>query len=425
MLDLQTLRKNAELVQTGLTARGASFDWEAYHRLEAERKQLQSRTERLQAERNQGAKSIGSAKAAGDDRQVQELLAAMESSKAGLAQAQQRLSALQAELEALLLTLPNLPDASVPLGADESANALVRSHGAIPQFSFAVRAHEELFPERKFLDFDYSSSLAGSRFVSLKGPVARLHRALAQFMLDVHTQRHGYCEHYLPYLVRPEILQGTGQLPKFAEDLFATTDGRYLIPTAEVPLTNVARERIFAPEELPIKLVAHTPCFRQEAGSYGRDTKGMLRQHQFDKVELVQIVKPEDSYAALEEMCAQAEYILQQLGLSYRVMALCSGDLGFASAKTYDLEVWLPAQSCYREISSLSNCTDFQARRMQGRWRPQPGSSPELVHSLNGSGLAVGRALIAVLENYQQADGSVLIPEVLRSYMGGSERIID
>ena len=425
MIDPQILRKQPELLQRALELRGHQFDWDKYQVLEAQRKQLQGRSEQLQATRNQGAKDIARARGHSDTAALDALMQQMEASKAESAQAQQELAVVKAELESLLLGVANIPAADVPAGADDSANVTLRSWGEPRSFDFEPKPHDELFANSQLLDFDFASSLAGSRFVSLHGAVARLHRALAQFMLDTHTSEHGYRECYVPYMVKADILRGTGQLPKFADDLFCTQEQLYLIPTSEVPLTNFARARIFRPEELPIKLVAHTPCFRQEAGSYGRDTKGMLRQHQFEKVELVQIVEPSQSWQTLESMVGHAERVLQALGLSYRAVRLCVGDLGFASATTIDLEVWLPSQSCYREISSISNCTDFQARRMQARWRPNGKAKPELLHTLNGSGVAVGRALLAILENYQRQDGAVVVPEALRPYMGGIEVIED
>ena len=414
MLDPQYLRKHAQVVAAALAQRGMTGDWDHFTDLENRRKQLQVEVQGLQNARNQGAKNIGIARANRTDTSAQ--LAQMQSINQQLDSAQCALQEVQQQLHQFQLGLPNIPDSGVPLGEHESHNVELRRWGDVPEFPFSPRAHQDLFANDG-MDFATASRLSGSRFVLLQGAIARLHRALAQWMLDVQTREHGYLECYVPYLVHEQVVQGTGQLPKFAEDLFVTKDGRYLIPTAEVPLTNLVRETILEATQLPLKFTAHTPCFRAEAGSYGKDTKGILRQHQFDKVEMVQIVRPEDSPQTLETMTVHAENLLQQLCLPYRVVALCSGDLGFAAAKTYDLEVWLPGQQRYREISSISNCTDFQARRMQARWRNPQSGKPELVHTLNGSGLAVGRALIAVLENYQQSDGSVMVPKVLQAYM--------
>jgi seryl-tRNA synthetase len=404
----------------------AFLDVAAFTALEAERKAIQTRTEELQAQRNQLSRQIGQLKAKGEA--VHGVMAQVASLKAELDSTAARLEQIQPAIQALLLAVPNLPHESVPVGEDENANSEVRKWGAPRAYGFAVRDHVDI-GERLGLDFATGVKLSGSRFAVMKGQVARLHRALGQFMLDVQTQEHGYTECYTPYIVNAETLRGTGQLPKFEADLFAARKGGqegessdaaalYLIPTSEVPLTNFVRDEIVGEEQLPIKLTAHSPCFRSEAGSAGRDTRGMIRQHQFDKVEMVQITHPDRSYEALEEMTGHAEAILQKLGLPYRVVLLCTGDMGFGAAKTYDLEVWLPAQNTYREISSCSNFEAFQARRMQARFRNAAGK-PELLHTLNGSGLAVGRTLVAVLENYQQADGSVRIPDVLRSYMGG------
>jgi seryl-tRNA synthetase len=424
MLDIQLLRKDAALVAERLAARGFAFDTARFETLEAERKSIQTRTQEAQSRRNTLSKQIGMMKGKGED------TTAVMAEVAGLGDEQKqleaRLSELQGELNDFLMGVPNLPHESVPVGKDETANVEVSRWGAPRSFDFPVRDHVDLGEGLGQLDFAAAVKITGSRFTVMKGPLARLHRALAQFMLDVHTTEHGYTEVYVPYLVNADSMRGTGQLPKFEEDLFhvprSDADKLYLIPTAEVPVTNLLRDEIVAAEALPLKFVAHTPCFRSEAGSYGRDTRGMIRQHQFDKVELVQMVKPEDSYAALEALTANAEAILQKLGLPYRKMALCSGDMGFSSAKTYDLEVWLPAQNTYREISSCSNFETFQARRMQARFKLGQGK-PELLHTLNGSGLAVGRTLVAILENYQNADGSVTVPEALRPWMGGLERL--
>lgn len=428
MIDIQLLRKDIDTVAARLATRKYQLDVAAFNALEAERKAIQTRTEELQGKRNALSKQIGMLKGKGED------TTAVMAEVAGLGDElkanEVALGEVQARMSAFVAALPNLPHESTPEGRDESGNVEVRRIGTPPSFDFEVRDHVDI-GERLGLDFDTATKLTGSRFSMMKGGIARLHRALAQFMLDTHTGRHGYLECYTPYMVNADSLRGTGQLPKFEADLFSVKKGGvegegehfYLIPTSEVSLTNVVRDEIVALDELPIRMTAHTPCFRSEAGSYGRDTRGMIRQHQFDKVELVQIVHPEQSYAALEEMVGQAEFILTSLGLPYRVMQLCTGDMGFSAAKTYDLEVWLPAQNTYREISSLSNCEAFQARRMQARFRNAQGK-PELLHTLNGSGLAVGRTLVAVLENHQQADGSVIIPEVLRPYMGGLERLV-
>ena len=424
MLDIQLLRKDAVLVAERLAARGFAFDTARFESLEGERKTIQTRTQEAQSRRNSLSKQIGMMKGKGED------TTAVMAEVAGLGdeqkQLESRLSELQAELNDFLMGVPNLPHESVAVGKDETANVEVSRWGTPRTFDFPVRDHVDLGEGLGQLDFAAAVKITGSRFSVMKGPLARLHRALAQFMIDVHTSEHGYTEVYVPYLVNADSMRGTGQLPKFEEDLFhvprTDSDKLYLIPTAEVPVTNLLRDEIVAAESLPLKFVAHTPCFRSEAGSYGRDTRGMIRQHQFDKVELVQMVKPEDSYAALDALTANAEAILQKLGLPYRKMALCSGDMGFSSAKTYDLEVWLPAQNTYREISSCSNFEAFQARRMQARFRAGQGK-PELLHTLNGSGLAVGRTLVAILENYQNADGSVTVPEALRPWMGGRERL--
>ncbi len=427
MIDIQLLRKDINNVADRLATRKFALDVAGFNALEAERKLIQTRTEQLQGQRNTLSKQIGILKGKGED------TAAMMAEVGGLGEALKEnelaLAQVQAKLNDFMLTVPNLPDPSVPVGQDETGNVEVRKVGVPQNFAFTVKDHVDLGAGLG-LDFDTAAKLTGSRFSVMKGGMARLHRALAQYMLDTHTQRHGYTECYTPYIVNADSLRGTGQLPKFEEDLFAVKKGGqdgagetlYLIPTSEVTLTNLVRDSIVSLESLPMKLTAHTPCFRSEAGSYGRDTRGMIRQHQFDKVEMVQIVSPEQSAAALEDMVAHAEYILQQLGLPYRVMALCTGDMGFGAAKTYDLEVWLPAQNTYREISSLSNMEAFQARRMQARFRNAQGK-PNLLHTLNGSGLAVGRTLVAVLENGQQADGSIDIPAVLHPYMAGLTRL--
>ena len=424
MLDIQLLRKDAALAAERLAARGFDFDTARFETLEAERKTIQTRTQDAQSRRNTLSKQIGMLKGKGEDTTA--VMAEVAGLGDELKQLESRLSALQAELNDFLMGVPNLPHESVAVGKDETANVEVSRWGTPRVFGFPVRDHVDLGEALGQLDFAAAVKITGSRFTVMKGGLARLHRALAQFMLDVHTAEHGYTEVYVPYMVNADSLRGTGNLPKFEEDLFQVprpdADKLYLIPTAEVPVTNLLRDEIVAAETLPLKFVAHTPCFRSEAGSYGRDTRGMIRQHQFDKVELVQMVKPEDSYAALDALTANAEAILQKLGLPYRKMALCSGDMGFSSAKTYDLEVWLPAQNTYREISSCSNFEAFQARRMQARFRAGQGK-PELLHTLNGSGLAVGRTLVAVLENYQNADGSVTVPEALRPWMGGRERL--
>jgi seryl-tRNA synthetase len=420
MLDIQLLRKDAALVAERLAARGFVLDATRFDALEAERKTIQTRTQDAQAKRNTLSKQIGMLKGKGEDTTA--VMAEVAGLGDELKQMEDRLASLQTEINDFLMGVPNLPHESVAIGKDETANVEVSRWGTPRSFDFTVRDHVDLGEGLGQLDFAAAVKITGSRFSVMKGPLARLHRALAQFMLDVHTSEHGYTEVYVPYLVNADSMRGTGQLPKFEEDLFhvprTDADKLYLIPTAEVPVTNLMRDEIVAAEALPLKFVAHTPCFRSEAGSYGRDTRGMIRQHQFDKVELVQMVKPEDSYAALEALTANAEAILQKLGLPYRKMLLCSGDMGFSSAKTYDLEVWLPAQNTYREISSCSNFEAFQARRMQARFKVGQGK-PELLHTLNGSGLAVGRTLVAILENYQRADGGVEIPAVLIPYMGG------
>ena len=424
MLDIQLLRKDAALVAERLAARGFSFDTARFDALEAERKTLQTRTQDAQAKRNALSKQIGMMKGKGEDTTT--VMAEVAGLGDELKQLETRLGELQTELNDFLMGVPNLPHESVAVGKDETANVEVSRWGTPHPFDFPVRDHVDLGEGLAQLDFAAAVKLTGSRFAVMKGGLARLHRALAQFMLDTHTREHGYTEVYVPYLVNADSMRGTGQLPKFEEDLFhvprSDADKLYLIPTAEVPVTNLVRDEIVPSEALPLKFVAHTPCFRSEAGSYGRDTRGMIRQHQFDKVEIVQMVKPEDSYAALETLTGHAEAILRKLGLPYRKMLLCTGDLGFSSAKTYDLEVWLPAQNTYREISSCSNFEGFQARRMQARYRNSQGK-PELLHTLNGSGLAVGRTLVAILENYQNADGSVTVPDALQPWMGGLERL--
>mgnify|MGYP002144037872 FL=1 len=432
MLDILLLRKDLASAVARLQTRKNPqpfLNVDAFQALEAERKGLQTRTEELQAQRNQLSKQIGQLMAKGDKDAAEAAKAQVAALKVELDQSTTRLEQLQGELQAMLVAVPNLPHESVPVGADESANVEVRRWGQPRAFDFAVKDHVDLGAPLG-LDFDMGAKLSGARFTVMKGAIARLHRALSAFMLDVQTGEHGYTECYVPYIVNADSLKGTGQLPKFEGDLFAAQKGGqdaepvpdhaqlYLIPTSEVPLTNFVRDVVLSEAELPLKLTAHTPCFRSEAGSYGRDTRGMIRQHQFDKVEMVQIVHPEKSYEALEAMVGHAEAVLQKLGLPYRVVNLCTGDMGFGAAKTYDLEVWLPAQNTYREISSVSNCEAFQARRMQARFKNAQGKN-ELVHTLNGSGLAVGRTLVAVLENYQNEDGSITVPEALRPYLGG------
>lgn len=424
MLDSKYLRGDIAETAQRLATRGFTLNVAQINALEEQRRELQVATQELQNQRNSKSKAIGQAKARGED--IAPLLTEVDGLGDALNKAKVQLDAVLAELDQIALTLPNLPDLSVPVGADETGNVEVRRFGEIPTFSFEPQDHVAVGEALAGgLDFESAVKIAGSRFVVMKGQIARMHRALAQFMLDLHTEQHGYTELYVPYLVNKDSLYGTGQLPKFGADLFHTQPateegvGMSLIPTAEVPVTNLARDRIFDLADLPQKFTAHTPCFRSEAGSYGRDTRGLIRQHQFEKVELVQLAHPDQSMAALEQLTGHAEKVLQLLGLPYRVMLLCTGDMGFGSTKTYDLEVWLPAQNTYREISSCSNMGDFQARRMQARFRPEEGKKPELLHTLNGSGLAVGRTLVAILENYQQADGSVRIPEVLQPYMGG------
>ncbi|RKJ96462.1 serine--tRNA ligase [Alicycliphilus denitrificans] len=436
MLDILLLRKDLASAVARLETRKkpqAFLNVEAFQALESERKTIQTRTEELQSRRNQLSKQIGQLMGKGEKDAAEAAKALVAAIKEELDGSAARLEQIQSELQAMLAAVPNLPHESVPVGSDEAGNVEVRRWGTPRDFGFAVKDHVDLGAPLG-LDFDMGAKLSGSRFTVMKGPIARLHRALAQFMLDVQTGEHGYTECYVPYIVNADSLRGTGQLPKFEGDLFAAKKGGqegepvpddaqlYLIPTSEVPLTNLVRGEVVPESALPIRLTAHSPCFRSEAGSYGRDTRGMIRQHQFDKVEMVQIVHPDKSYDALEEMTRHAEAVLQKLGLPYRVVCLCTGDMGFGSAKTYDLEVWLPAQGTYREISSVSNCEAFQSRRMQARFKNAQGRN-ELVHTLNGSGLAVGRTLVAVLENYQQADGSIAIPEVLLPYMGGLERL--
>ena len=426
MLDIQLLRKDLDGVAKRLADRGYTLDVAAFSSLEAERREIQTRTEELQARRNSLSKQIGAMKGRGEDTSavMAEVGGIGDEMKASAA----KLDDIQKRLSDLLLGVPNLPHESVPTGRDEADNVEVRRWGTPRQFDFEVKDHVDVGAPLG-LDFETGAKLSGARFTVLRGQIARLHRALAQFMIDTHTQQHGYTEIYTPYIVNPEILYGTGQLPKFADDMFRVEKGgdentvtQYVISTSEISLTNTVRDSILEASALPVKLTAHSPCFRSEAGSYGRDTRGLIRQHQFDKVEMVQVVSPEHSYAALDEMVGQAETILQKLELPYRVITLCTGDMGFSAAKTFDLEVWLPAQNTYREISSCSNTEAFQARRMQARFRNAQGR-PEFVHTLNGSGLAVGRTLVAVLENFQNADGSVTIPAVLRPYMRGVERI--
>lgn len=423
MIDIQLLRKDIDKVAQALAGRNFTLNVDAFNAMEAERKQIQTRTEELQGKRNSLSKQIGILKGKGED--VASVMAEVSELGDELKASAARLEEVQEEMNQFLMRIPNLPHESVPVGKDESDNIEVRKVGTPRQFDFEVKDHVDV-GARLGMDFDAAAKLTGSRFVVMKSGIARLHRALAQFMLNTHTLEHGYTECYTPYIVNSDTLRGTGQLPKFEEDLFAAKKGGqdgedsalYLIPTAEVPLTNLVRGDMLSDKDLPIMLTAHSPCFRSEAGSYGRDTRGMIRQHQFDKVEMVQIVNPETSYQVLDNMVNHAENILKKLGLPYRVITLCTGDMGFGAAKTFDIEVWLPAQNTYREISSVSNCEAFQARRMQTRFKTGDGKK-DYVHTLNGSGLAVGRTLVAVLENYQQADGSVIVPEVLHPYMGG------
>lgn len=421
MLDIQLLRSDIEDVAKKLSSRGYTLDVSAFNELESRRKSLQTQTQELQAKRNAASKKIGEAKAKGED--IAPMMLSVASIGNEIKELETKLEEVQAALNDMMLGIPNIPHESVPTGTSPEDNAEVRRVGEPRKFDFPPKDHVDVGEKLGLLDFSTASKIASARFVVMKGPLSRLHRALAQFMLDVHTQEHGYTEVYAPYLVNADSMRGTGQFPKFAEDQFACErDGLYLIPTAEVPVTNLVRDEIIASERLPLKFVCHTPCFRREAGSYGKDTRGMIRQHQFDKVELVQIVRPERSYEALEELTLHAGTILEKLKLPYRVVTLCTGDMGFAAAKTYDIEVWLPAQNAYREISSCSNFEAFQARRMQARHRNEKGK-PELVHTLNGSGLAVGRTLVAILENYQNKDGSVGIPSALLPYMRGTTRI--
>ena len=423
MLDPLILRHDLSATVSALKTRGYNLDAAAYEALEARRKTLQIAVEELQSKRNSSAKSIGAAKARGED--IQPLLEAVAKLGDELKTAEAEFRQVRDQQAAWMLDMPNLAASDVPAGADESENIELRRWGVVPTYDYDPRDHVELGELHQMMDAEAAAKLAGARFTLLKASFARMHRALAQFMLDVHTQEHGYTEVYVPYLVKGEAMQGTGQLPKFGDDAFATSDEppRYLVPTAEVPVTNLAADQIFAATQLPLKYAAQTPCFRREAGSAGQDTRGMIRQHQFEKVELVHIVRAQESEAAHEELTANAEKILQKLNLAYRTIVLCTGDMGFSACKTYDIEVWLPGQGAYREISSCSNCSDFQARRMKARVRNPDTGKPELVHTLNGSGLAVGRTLIAVLENYQQRDGSIRVPEVLQPYMGGQEVI--
>jgi seryl-tRNA synthetase len=424
MLDPQLLRNDLDSVAERLAVRGYQLDKEQFIELESQRKALQMQVESLRGRRNAESRKIGKAKAGGED--IQPLLDAVASMGSELKASEQSLLELQQKLNDLLAGIPNIPDESVPRGNDESDNIELRRWGEPKSFDFEVQDHVGLGAYRG-MDFETAAKLTGSRYVVMHGEIALLHRALTQFMMDTHSRQNGYIESYVPYIVNSDSLQGTGQLPKFEEDLFKlnTEHDNYLIPTAEVPLTNILRDEIISVEELPFKRVAHTPCFRSEAGSYGRDTRGMIRQHQFEKVELVQAVRAEESWQALEELTGHAEGILQALELPYRVVNLCGGDLGFGAAKTYDIEVWLPGQQAYREISSCSNFQSFQARRMQARWRNPETGKPELLHTINGSGLAVGRTLVAVMENYQQQDGSITVPEALRNYMGGLDKILD
>ena len=416
MIDPKLLRTELDTVAEKLAKRGYELDKAFWQQVEEQRKSIQVKTEELQAKKNAGAKQIGLMKRNGENTDA--LMAEMATISSEMKQAEDALKALQEKIQAAALTIPNLPDDSVPAGKDENDNVEMRRWGEPRQFDFAVKDHSDLGEDLGLLDFEMAAKLTGSRFSVLKGQLAKLNRALIAFMLTTHTDKYGYTEMYVPYMVNADSLLGTGQLPKFEEDLFKLRGEKeyYLIPTSEVPLTNSVRDKILDPETLPIKITAHTPCFRSEAGSAGRDTRGLIRQHQFEKVEMVQIVHPETSMQALEDMTGQAEYILQQLGLPYRVIVLCGGDMGFSAVKTYDIEVWLPSQTTYREISSCSNCGDFQARRMQARVKD--GKKTELVHTLNGSGLAVGRTLLAIMENYQNADGTITVPEVLRPYMG-------
>ncbi|UTM56434.1 serine--tRNA ligase [Photobacterium sp. CCB-ST2H9] len=429
MLDSKLLRTELDATAEKLAQRGFTLDVETLRSLEEQRKSIQVKTEELQSQRNSRSKLIGQLKGKGEHEEAEKVMAEVAGLGSELDEAKKALAEIQSQLSDIELSIPNIPDESAPFGKDEEQNVEISRWGEPKSFDFEVRDHVDLGEMGEGLDFASAVKLSGSRFIVMKGQFARLHRAIAQFMLDLHTEQHGYTEMYVPYLVNQDSLYGTGQLPKFGEDLFNTKPateegvGMSLIPTAEVPLTNMVRDTIVEEADLPIKMTAHTPCFRSEAGSYGRDTRGLIRMHQFDKVELVQITRPEDSMAALEELTGQAEKVLQLLNLPYRKVILCTGDMGFGAMKTYDLEVWLPAQNTYREISSCSNVGDFQARRMQARFRRKGEKKPELVHTLNGSGLAVGRTMVAILENYQQADGRIEIPEVLRQYMGGLTHI--
>ena len=423
MLDQKSVRTDPAAIAAALAKKGFVLDVERINALEVQRKDLQVSAESLQAERNRRAKTIGQAKASGED--IAPLLAEVSQLKSELESAETKLNDIQVQLEEIMWGIPNLPDAEVPVGISEEDNIEIHRWGEVRDFEFEIRDHVDLGAGFGLLDFEVATKITGSRFAVMHGELARLHRALIQFMLNTHTLEHGYQEVYVPFIVNSDSLRGTGQLPKFEEDLFKLNGEQdfYLIPTAEVPVTNLLRDEIVAADTLPFKLVCHSPCFRSEAGSYGRDTRGMIRQHQFEKVELVQFVRPEYSEAALEELRQHAETILQKLALPYRTVILCGGDLGFSAARTYDMEVWLPSQEKYREISSCSNFRDFQARRMKARWRNPDTNKPELLHTVNGSGLAVGRTLIAIMENYQQEDGSIVVPDVLRPLMGGLERI--
>lgn len=427
MLDPKLVRSQPDTLAAALAKRGFTLDLAWLEKLEAQRREVQERTQTLQAERNAYAKSMGKEMAAAkaEGRDIEPLKARGEALKNAVNEAEQALEDIQKQLEDYLLGVPNVPDEAVPEGKSEDDNVEIRRWGEPRNFAFDIKDHVDLGVPGDALDFETATKITGSRFAVLRGGFARLHRALIQFMLDVHVTEHGYSEVQVPYIVNRDSLVGTGQLPKFEQDLFKLTDDRefYLIPTAEVPVTNIHRDEILSPEQLPIKYVCHTPCFRSEAGSYGKDTRGLIRQHQFEKVELVMFARPEESEAALETLTGHAEAILKKLGLPFRTIILCGGDIGFSSARTYDIEVWVPSQGKYREISSCSNFRDFQARRLKARWRNPETGKPELLHTLNGSGLAVGRTLLAIVENYQQADGSIVIPDVLRPYMGGLERI--
>lgn len=423
MLDPQVLRRDPEAIAAALKTQGYELDVVMFTSLEEKRREIQEQTQNLQNERNTRSKEIGKAKGRGED--IADLVAEVGNMGEQLKEAEASLKDVQDELQQIYVGIPNLTHESVPIGKDEEDNVEVRTWSEPTVLDFEPRDHVDIGEQLGLLDFEAASKLTGSRFVVLKGAMSRLHRALAQFMLDMHVTDHGYTEVYVPFLVNRNSLYGTGQLPKFEEDQYhADTESDYfLIPTAEVPVTNLVADSILEAEELPLKFACHSPCFRREAGTYGKDTRGILRQHQFEKVELVQIVRPQDSYDALNELTSHAEAVLQRLELPYRTVVLCTGDIGFSASKTFDIEVWVPGQQTYREISSCSNCEDFQARRMQARWRNPDEKRPELVHTLNGSGVAVGRAMLAVIENYQQADGSVVIPDALRPYMGGTERI--